>query len=84
MAVSDYSGQAWYQGFNDVGETVFGMTADQLMEMKVRPGHARFIIGRTLMEAHRNVTRTSLLRLWSAPRTTLSTSLAERAKTRTT
>ena len=38
MAVSDYSGQAWFQGFNDVGQTVFGMTADELVEIKVRSG----------------------------------------------
>ncbi|TBU42066.1 replication factor-a protein [Dichomitus squalens] len=36
MAVSDYSGQAWFQGFNDIGQTVFGMTADELVEIKDR------------------------------------------------
>lgn len=36
MAAADYSGQAWLQGFNDVGEVIFGMSADQLMEIKVR------------------------------------------------
>jgi len=35
MAVSDWSGQAWLQGFNDVGTTVFGMDADALMHIKV-------------------------------------------------
>lgn len=35
MAVSDYSGQAWFQGFNDVGNAIFGMTANELMKMKV-------------------------------------------------
>lgn len=34
MAVADWSGQVWLQGFNDVGEAVFGMTADQLVEIK--------------------------------------------------
>jgi len=37
MAVADWSDQAWLQGFNDVGEIIFGgMTADQLFEMKER------------------------------------------------
>lgn len=36
MAVSDYSGQLWLQGFNDIGEVVFGMPADKLVEIKVR------------------------------------------------
>ena len=35
MAVADHSGQAWLQGFNDVGQMVFNMTADELMEIKV-------------------------------------------------
>lgn len=35
MAVADYSGQAWLQGFNDVGQVIFGMSADELMEIKV-------------------------------------------------
>jgi replication factor A1 len=34
MAVSDYSGQAWLQGFNDVGELIFGMPADDLQTLK--------------------------------------------------
>ncbi len=34
MAVSDYSGQAWLQGFNDVGEIVFGMPANDLLSIK--------------------------------------------------
>ena len=36
MAVADHSGQVWFQGFNDVGNTIFGMSADQLIELKVR------------------------------------------------
>lgn len=35
MAVADHSGQAWLQGFNDIGQVVFGMTADELEEIKV-------------------------------------------------
>jgi len=36
MAVADYSGQAWLQGFNDVGEAMFGMSANDLMAIKER------------------------------------------------
>ncbi|KAI0780628.1 replication factor-a protein [Trametes elegans] len=36
MAVADYSGQAWFQGFNDVGKVVFGMSADELVEIRER------------------------------------------------
>ncbi|KAI0076465.1 replication factor-a protein [Panus rudis PR-1116 ss-1] len=36
MAVSDYSGQAWVQGFNDAGEAVFHRTANELVEIKDR------------------------------------------------
>lgn len=35
MAVADWSGQAWLQGFNDAGVAVFGHTADELNEIKV-------------------------------------------------
>ena len=35
MAVADWSGQAWLQGFNDAGLAVFGKTADEVMEIKV-------------------------------------------------
>ncbi|KAJ7172077.1 hypothetical protein C8R46DRAFT_1215943 [Mycena filopes] len=36
MACSDWSDQAWLQGFNEVGELVFGMEADQLQAIKER------------------------------------------------
>ena len=36
MAVSDYSGQAWLSGFNEVGQTIFGMSADELVDIRVR------------------------------------------------
>ena len=35
MSVADYTGQAWLQGFNEVGEAVLGMHADELMGIKV-------------------------------------------------
>lgn len=35
MAVSDWSSQVWLQGFNEVGETIFGMSADAMMDLKV-------------------------------------------------
>jgi len=34
MAVADWSGQAWLQGFNDAGLVVFGKTADEVHEIK--------------------------------------------------
>jgi len=34
MAVSDHTGQAWLQGFHDVGLAVFNMSADELMEIR--------------------------------------------------
>ncbi|KAA1469388.1 replication factor-a protein [Dentipellis sp. KUC8613] len=34
MAVADYSGQAWLQGFNDVGVVIFGMTANELHKIR--------------------------------------------------
>ena len=36
MAISDYSGQVWLQGFNDVGELILGMPANDLVEIKGR------------------------------------------------
>jgi replication factor A1 len=36
MAVSDYSGQAWLQGFNEVGELIFGMSANDLLAIKAQ------------------------------------------------
>jgi replication factor A1 len=36
MAVSDYSGQAWLQGFNDIGEHIFGMPANDLLTIKAK------------------------------------------------
>ncbi|KZT69815.1 replication factor-a protein [Daedalea quercina L-15889] len=36
MACADYSGQAWLQGFNDVGEVLFGMTANEAIEIRDR------------------------------------------------
>ncbi|KAJ6618842.1 replication factor-A protein 1 [Mycena sp. CBHHK59/15] len=34
MACSDWSDQAWLQGFNDVGLTIFGRTADEMVKIK--------------------------------------------------
>lgn len=33
--MADWSGQAWLQGFNDAGLVVFGMSANELVEIKV-------------------------------------------------
>jgi replication factor A1 len=34
MAVADWSGQAWLQGFNEAGLVVFGKTADEIHDIK--------------------------------------------------
>ncbi|KAH8099587.1 replication factor-a protein [Cristinia sonorae] len=34
MAVSDYSGQAWFQGFNDLGEALFKRPANEVVAIK--------------------------------------------------
>ncbi|KAK7040919.1 60S acidic ribosomal protein P1 [Paramarasmius palmivorus] len=36
MAVSDYSGQEWFQAFNDVAEKIFNRSANDLIEIKDR------------------------------------------------
>ena len=36
LAVADYSGQAWLQGFNEVGVAIFNMSANELLAIKVR------------------------------------------------
>jgi len=35
IAVADYSGQAWLQGFNEVGQALFGVSANELNRLKV-------------------------------------------------
>jgi hypothetical protein len=35
MAIADYSGQTWFQGFNDIGVVVLGISADELHEIRV-------------------------------------------------
>jgi replication factor A1 len=35
MAVADWSGQAWLQGFNDSAAIVFGMSGNELYDLKV-------------------------------------------------
>ena len=82
MAVSDHTGQAWLQGFHDVGLAVFNMSADDLMEIKVRSlGNPR----QTLTE--RLLSRTTTLRgtpqSCPNPVIPLSTSPAARSSTPT-
>ncbi|KAI0064705.1 replication factor-a protein [Artomyces pyxidatus] len=36
MAVADYTGQAWFSGFNDVGDLIFGMSGSELQELRER------------------------------------------------
>ena len=52
MAVADHTGQAWFQGFNDVGKVIFNMTADELIELKVSD-RARLVDGLRLMLCYR-------------------------------
>lgn len=35
MAVADWSGQAWLQGFNEAAVIVFGMSGNELYDLKV-------------------------------------------------
>ena len=57
MAVSDDSGQAWFQGFNDVGQLLFGMTADELVDIKVREASAELDRSISMSTSIGNVTR---------------------------
>ena len=34
--IADYSGQIWISGFDDIGQLLMGMTADQLDNIRVR------------------------------------------------
>ncbi|KAJ3752916.1 hypothetical protein EV360DRAFT_88276 [Lentinula raphanica] len=34
FAVSDHTGQSWFQGFNDVGDTLFGKSANEITDIK--------------------------------------------------
>jgi len=34
MAVADYTDQMWLQGFNDVGQIIFGKPADEMMKLR--------------------------------------------------
>jgi len=44
LAVADHSSQDWFQGFNDVGEAIFGMNGNDVVALKVRKvgHHAEF------------------------------------------
>ncbi|TFK54656.1 replication factor-a protein [Heliocybe sulcata] len=44
MAVADHTAQAWLQGFNDVGLAVFGMSANELVDIKERDEPAYNVI----------------------------------------
>lgn len=44
MAVADWSGQAWLQGFNEAGLAVFGKTADEVHEIKVSTNFAELFL----------------------------------------
>jgi len=82
MAVSDHTGQAWLQGFHDVGLAVFTMSADELMDIKVG-----CLVGQRLTLAERPfprpTNRGSTRRSCPSPVTPLSTSPAARNATHT-
>jgi replication factor A1 len=37
LSVGDYTGQMWLTGFNEIGESLIGMNANELLALKVRP-----------------------------------------------
>ena len=84
MAVSDYSGQAWFQGFNDVGRVVFGMSADELVEIRVSVSSCRSSTQRVLTDAHRSAMTPNSIRLLSARLARPTTSRAEHGRIHTT
>ncbi len=61
MAVGDHTGQMWLSGFNEVGTTLFGMTGNELHDIRaqVRPsdrGMSRnlyFVVGRSQGQPYR-------------------------------
>ena len=38
LSIMDHSGHIWVTGFNDVGEQLLGVTANELIALKVSPG----------------------------------------------
>ncbi|KAF8651467.1 hypothetical protein AX16_004766 [Volvariella volvacea WC 439] len=40
LAVADHTGQVWLQGFNDVGVAIFGMSANDLVDLRERDENA--------------------------------------------
>lgn len=66
--VADYSGQIWINGFDEIGQLLIGMTADELDAIRVRLArHARgSLTGRTRMRASsRTYCSGSSARSWS-------------------
>lgn len=72
MAVADYSNQAWFQGFNDLGVALFNKPADEIMELKVRRRIVlpRFACSTTCSRLKMRVSSTRLSRVLSALRIT--------------
>lgn len=60
FAVSDHTGQLWFQGFNDVGDTVFEKTANEVIEIKVG-GLAKLILTSAHASQDRDETQYNLL-----------------------
>lgn len=73
MAVADWSGQAWLQGFNDAGLVVFGMPADNLVEIRVRSLRCDLFDNHSPL-SYRNATRRNTTVFSRKPLATPSTS----------
>ena len=82
MAVADHSAQAWMQGFNDAGVAVFGMSANELIEIKVCVLQVPVI--QLLTTSHRTAMSRNITAFCTRLTATLSTFPVVPSKTRTT
>lgn len=55
---ADYAGQLWLQGFNDVGQVLFGMAANELKALEVRESDFLLPESALMTKKNRNATRT--------------------------
>ena len=53
LAVADHSGQAWLQGFNEVGVAIFNMSANELLAIKVSQVLLLTSFGQRIFECYR-------------------------------
>ena len=59
LTVADYSGQAWFQGFNEIGTTLIGKSADELHEIRVGTSDCCIHSSVSLRSLTRNVIKMS-------------------------